>query len=148
MRENVKTMKKQHIELTNQDRDFLKALINKGELTAKVYKRSVGLLELDRGQTYTAVSKTLNITVETISAWATKYRQKGLEKTLHDQHRSGRPIEIDGNQRAKITALACSEAPEGYEKWSLRLLAEKVVELKYCEHISHTEVATILKKTT
>ena len=148
MRENVKTMKKQHIELTNQDRDFLKALINKGELTAKVYKRAVGLLELDRGQTYTAVSKTLNMTLETISAWATKYRQKGLERTLHDQRRSGRPIEIDGNQRAKITALACSEAPEGYEKWSLRLLAEKIVELKYCEHISHTEVATILKKTT
>ncbi len=140
-------MKKQHIQLTDQDRDFLKDLISKGNLTARIYKRAVGLLELDRGQTYTAVSKTLNMTLDTISAWAAKYRQKGLERTLHDQPRSGRPIEIDGNQRAKITALACSKAPEGYEKWSLRLLAEKVIELKYCEHISHTEVADILKKT-
>ena len=140
-------MKKQHVQLTDQDRAFLKALINKGDLTARIYKRAIGLLELDRGQTYTAVSKTLNITLETISAWATKYGQKGLEEALHDQPRSGRPVEIDGNQRAKITALACSKAPEGYDKWSLRLLAEKVVELKYCEHISHTEVATILKKT-
>ena len=140
-------MKKQHVKLTDQDRDFLKSLISKGDLTARIYKRAIGLLELDRGKTYTAVSKTLNTTLETLSTWAAKYKQKGLEKTLHDQPRSGRPIEIDGNQRAKITALACSEAPEGYEKWSLRLLAEKVVELKYCEHISHTEVATILKKT-
>lgn len=147
MRENVKTMKKQHVKLTDQDRDFLKALISKGNLPARIYKRAIGLLELDRGKTYTAVSKTLNITLETLSAWATQYKQKGLEKTLHDQPRSGRPVEIDGNQRAKITALACSEVPECYEKWSLRLLAEKVVELRYCEHISHTEVAAILKKT-
>lgn len=56
-------------------------------------------------------------------------------------------MEIDGNQRAKVTALACSEAPEGYERWNLRLLANKAVELGYCEHISHTEVAGILKKT-
>lgn len=147
MREDVKTMKKQHIQLTDQDRDFLKDLISKGDLTARIYKRAIGLLELDRGKTYTTVSKTLNITLETLSAWAAKYRQRGLEEALHDQPRSGRPVEIDGNQRAKITALACSESPEGYEKWSLRLLAEKVVELKYCEHISHTEVAAILKKT-
>jgi hypothetical protein len=66
---------------------------------------------------------------------------------LADQPRPGRPIKISGEQRAKITALACSEPPEGYERWNLRLLANKVVELGYCEHISHTEVADILKKT-
>jgi putative transposase len=54
---------------------------------------------------------------------------------------------IDGLQRAKITALACSEAPEGHSQWSLRLLADKIVELAYCEHISHSEVGIILKKT-
>jgi len=66
---------------------------------------------------------------------------------LHDQLRSGRPIEIDGTQPAKITALACSTLPEGYAQWSLRLLADKAVELEYCEHISHTEVGQVLKKT-
>jgi hypothetical protein len=66
---------------------------------------------------------------------------------LQDQPRSGRPIEIDGSQRAKITALACSDPPDGYAKWNLRLLADKVVELGYCDRISHTKVATILKKT-
>jgi hypothetical protein len=55
-------------------------------------------------------------------------------------------LEIDGEQRAKITALACSKAPEGYGRWSLRLLADKVVELGYCEHLSHNEAGKILKK--
>ena len=138
--------KKQHIQLRDEDREFLEALIGKGELKAKAYRRALGLLELDRGQTYTAVSKILQVTIPTISGWAAKYRENGLQ-VLQDQPRSGRPVEIDGNQRAKITALACSEPPEGYAQWSLRLLANKVVELGYCERISHTEVREILKKT-
>jgi putative transposase len=139
-------MKKQHVQLSDVDREYLEALISKGELTAKIYRRALGLLELDRGQTYTDVSKTLKVTIPTLSTWAAKYRETGL-RVLQDQPRSGRPIEIDGNQRAKVTALACSEPPEGYARWSLRLLADKAVELDYCDHISHTEVATILKKT-
>lgn len=54
---------------------------------------------------------------------------------------------IDGKQRAMITALACSEAPEGHGRWSLRLLADKIVELNYCDSISHEHVSRILKKT-
>ena len=139
-------MKKQHVKLSEADRAFLEALISKGELTAKAYRRAQGLLELDRGKTYTAVSQTLKVTVQTLSKWAGKYRQSGLQ-VLQDQPRSGRPVIIDGKQRAKITALACSDPPEGYARWSLRLLADQAVELGYCEQISHTEVATILKKT-
>lgn len=75
----------------------------------------------------------------TLSTWCAKYAEIGL-LVLYDQPRSGRPVEIDGNQRAKITALACSEPPQGYARWSLRLLADKVVELEYCDHISLTEV--------
>lgn len=138
--------KKQHVKLSKADREFLEALISKGELTAKAYRRALGLLELDRGQTYTAVSKTLQVTNTTLSTWAAKYRESRLQ-VLVDKPRLGRPIEIDGKQRAKVTALACSDPPEGYAQWSLRLLADKAVELGYCEHISHTEVGLILKKT-
>jgi transposase len=139
-------MKKQHVQLTQTDREYLEALISKGELRARSYRRAIGLLELDRGKTYTMVSETLRVTIPTLSFWAAQYREKGL-KMLADRSRSGRPIKITGDQRAKITALACSEAPEGYARWNLRLLAGKAVELGYCEEISHTEVATILKKT-
>lgn len=65
---------------------------------------------------------------------------------LWDVARSGRPVEIDGEQRAKITALACSHPPPGYARWSLRLLAGKVVELGYCEHLSHNEAGTVVQK--
>ena len=139
-------MKKQHVQLTQTDRDDLETLISKGEMKAKAYRRALGLLELDRGKTYTVVAETLGVAVPTLSLWAAQYREKGL-KMLEDQPRSGRPIKITGDQRAKITALACSQPPEGYARWHLRLLADKAVELGYCEEISHTEVASILKKT-
>jgi len=121
-------------------------MTSKGETKAKVYRRALGLLELDRGKTYTEVSEIIQVSIATLSGWAASYAENGLQ-VLSDKPRSGRPVEIDGKQRAKITALACSTPPEGYGQWSLRLIAEQVVELGYCEHISHTEVADILKKT-
>jgi transposase len=139
-------IKKQHVKLSTADREFLENLISQGKLTAKAYRRALALLELDRGQTYTAVSQILQVTQTTLSTWAKKYRESGLQ-VLADKPRPGRPIEIDGNQRAKITALACSDPPEGYAEWSLRLLADKAVELRYCESLSHTSVRRILKKT-
>jgi putative transposase len=114
-------------------------------LPAKIFKRATGLLELDRGKTMVAIAETLGVTNVTVAAWRDKYEEQGL-KCLEDAPRSGRPPEIDGKLRAKITALACSEAPEGHAKWSLRLLAEKVVEAEYCEEISHTHISRILKK--
>ena len=139
-------MKKQHVELSDTDREYLETLISKGELKAKAYRRALTLLELDRGQTYTSVSKTLQVSIPTLSGWAAKYQENGLQ-VLADKPRPGRPIEISGEERAKVTALACSDPPEGYAQWSLRLLADKAVELGYCEHISHTSVRQVLKKT-
>jgi putative transposase len=140
-------MNKQYVQLSPIDREYLEALIHKGELKAKTYRRALALLELDRGQTYTAVSKTVKMTIGTLSTLADQYRENGLQ-ALYDRPRSGRPVKIDGEQRAKITALACSSTPpEGHAEWSLRLLADKVVELDFCEQISHTQVRTILKKT-
>ena len=139
--------KKQHVQHTESDRAYLEALISKGEAKAKIYRRAIGLLELDRSKTYTAVREVVQVTIPTLSGWAADYAENGL-KVLDDQPRSERLIEIDGKQRAKITALACSTPPEGHAQWSLRLLAEKVVELEYCEHVSHTAVGVILKKRT
>ena len=139
-------MNKQHIQLNPTDREYLEALVSKGELKAKTYRRALSLLELDRGQTYTTVSQTVKTTIATLSTLADQYQEIGLQ-ALYDRSRSGRPIKIDGEQRAKITALACSTPPAGHAEWSLRLLADKAVELDFCEQISHTHVRTILKKT-
>lgn len=139
-------MKKEHVTLTDDHRIYLQNLIKTGELPARTYKRAIALLELDRGRTFTDVARIVGVVKQTTSVWATKYKEIGLEM-LADKIRPGRPVEIDGVARAKITALACSDAPEGYERWSLRLLADKAVELEIVEDISHTEVGRILKKT-
>ena len=139
-------MKKQHITLSHSDRSALERLLSKGSLAAKTFKRATALLELDRGKTLQAVATTLDVDYNTVAAWRDGYKATGLS-CLEDKPRSGRPIVIDGAQRAKITALACSDAPEGHARWSLRLLAEKVVEAGICDHISHSFVGEVLKKT-
>ncbi len=139
-------MKKQHVTLTDSDRSRLEELLAKGTLPLKTFKRATALLELDRGKTLAAAASTLDVDYNTVAAWRNGYLTNGL-KCLEDAPRSGRPIEIDGTQRAKITALACSDAPEGHARWSLRLLAEKVVEAGISDHLSHTFVGNVLKKT-
>lgn len=139
-------MKKQHLTLTTADRDSLTALLAKGSLPVRTFKRATALLELDRGKTLADVATILAVTTVTVAGWRDKYAAAGLA-CLHDAPRSGRPIVIDGVQRAQITALACSDAPTGHDRWTVRLLAEKVVEAGFCDTISHTTVAEILKKT-
>lgn len=139
-------MKKQHIKLTAEDRKTLELKLSKETLSAKVRKRILGLQALDRGLSYQAAKKELKTSHTTLSTWAKKYKESGLS-FLQDQARSGRPIGISGEDRAKVTALACTQTPDGYGKWSLRLLADKLVELEYVEKISHTKVSQILKKT-
>jgi putative transposase len=139
-------MKKEHVNLNEADRTYLQNLLKKGSLPASRYKRALALLELDRGRTFTEVAEIVGVTKQTASTWAKKYKIAGLE-FLTDKSRPGRPTIIDGLQRAKITALACSNPPEGYQRWSLRLLADKAVELELVDDISYGEVRLILKKT-
>jgi putative transposase len=138
-------MRKANLKLTKTDKEYLESILRKGQLSAKTFKRATGLLELDSGKTFETVAATLRVTRQSVDNWRDRYNAEGL-KCLQDKPRSGRPVEISGKQRAKITALACSPAPDGRARWDLRLLADKVVELGYCENISYTHVRTILKK--
>ncbi len=140
-------MKKEHLKLTDEERATLTALLAKGSLKVRTFKRATALLELDRGRSLQAVAQTLRVNYNTVAGWRDRYAEHGLEAGLYDKPRSGRPIEIDGAARAKITALACTPAPEGHARWKLSMLAEKAVELEYCEYISGTHVGTLLKKT-
>lgn len=139
-------MKKQHETLSEEHRDYLTSLLKAGETPVRTYKRARVLLELDRGRTFTEVAEMVGVVVQTASTWATTYETNGLG-VLNDQPRPGRPRTIDALQRAKITALACSEPPEGYQSWSLRLLADKAVELELVHRISPGTVRDVLKKT-
>jgi len=139
-------MKKHHLTLTADHRSTLETLLSKGTLSARKFKRATALLELDRGKTLQDVATTLAVNYNAVASWRDGYKATGLN-CLDDAARSGRPIAINGTQRAQITALACSDAPDGHDHWTLRLLAEKVVEAGFCPTISHTTVGTVLKKT-
>ena len=138
-------MKKQHIKLTREDRDKLESQRKSGQLKVRIYKRVLGLLELDSGATYESSSKMSGLSARSLQNLAKRYRSEGLS-CLIDLPRPGRPIKISAEQADQITILSCEEAPDGHSQWSLRLLANKVVELGYCDHISHTQVGNILKK--
>jgi len=125
----------------------LTTIIKCGMTTARTQTRARILDLLHRGQHPDEIASVLQISLQTIFNVKRRYLTGGFETALFDQARSGRPIRIDGAQRAKITALACSTPPEGHARWSLRLLADKAVELEYCETLSHNAVKEILKKT-
>lgn len=138
-------MEKRHIKLIDTDRSQLEVMLLNRSLTVKIYKRVESLLALDSGLTFRIVIKQVGLSFPTLKTLCERYKEQGLA-CLKDAPKSGRPIQISGEERAKITALACSKAPEGYAKWTLRLLADKVMELGICEHLSHVHAGEILKK--
>lgn len=139
-------MRKEHLKLSEQEHSYLTTLTTSGQLKARQFKRAMTLLLLNEGHTLSAVSQTLKYCYPRVLALRDNYLANGVV-CLQEKPRSGRPVLLDGKAKAKITALACSTPPLGRAVWSLRLLAEKAVELDLVEAVSHNEVGRILKKT-
>lgn len=139
-------MQKKHINLSPEQQTYLTQLLTQQTLPVNTFKRASALLALHQGQTYQAVAHSQHVSYPTVQNWAKRFATQQLS-FLTDQPRSGRPMLIDTQQQAKLTALACTQAPDGGSQWSLRLLAAKAVELNYCEHLSHNQAGKILKKT-
>jgi putative transposase len=139
--------KAQPVKLTDIEFNSLTTLLSRGSTSARTNSRARILKLLHNSQRPSAIAAALHVTPQTVFNVKRRYLADGLKAALFDQPRSGRPIRIDGKQRAKITALACSTPPEGHSHWSLRLLADKAIELQYCQAVSHNAVKEILKKT-
>ncbi len=141
------------IKLTKPEVEELHAIINKGSHTSQTFRTAYILLNCDVGEysdkvTNEQISKVLKVGMRTIDRVKKKFIEEGLEAAL-ERSPTTRIYESksDGDMEAKLVTLCCSEPPKGYAKWSLRLLAEKMVELKYVESISHVTVRSVLKKT-
>ena len=137
----------QPIKLHKNELRSLTTISKRGTTRARTQTRARILDLLHRGQHPATIAAALQVSLQTIFNVKRRYLSAGFDAALFDQPRSGRPIRIDGAQRAKITALACSAPPEGHARWSLRLLADKAVELQLCDAVSHNAVKEILKKT-
>ena len=135
------------LKLRKNDQEKLKELSQSGTLKARKLNRCRILLLKAQGKSQVEIGKLLKMSPVTVNTICQRYEKEGLSAALNERPRSGKPSIFSGKQRAKITALACSNAPEGRSQWSLRLLADKAVELKLVDSISHTDVGRILKKT-
>jgi len=135
------------IELSDEERRSLKTLFRSGRGANRLHTRARILHLLDRKVPPPEIARALSCSLMTVYNIRRRYEREGLQAALTDKGRSGRPQQIPGQARAKLTALACSEAPEGHARWTLRLLAARAVELGFVDSISHNTVKEILKKT-
>jgi len=144
---------KYHVTLTEEERKLLKKLISKGKTEGYRIRHAHILLALDEIEenkewSDKTVAKAYHTTERSIGNLRRRFVEQGFDAALGREKREVAPrIKIDGETEAKIVALTCSNAPEGHSQWSLRLLADKVVELGIMESVSHTAIADCLKKT-
>lgn len=137
------------VKLSEHERQYLQKIVKSGQDKARKITRCRILLLADetKGKTDEEISGALNVCLATTFNIRRRYCQGGLERAINEGARSGQPPKFKGKSMAQITALACSKPPEGRAKWSLRLLADRVIELDIVETISYQSVRNILKKT-
>lgn len=141
------------VTLTKQEREKLESITRRGKTSARKVIRARALLLCDAGPDGPAwkvvdVAEALGITPRTIEHLKKRFVEDGLEIALDRKPREKPPREVtfDGAFEARLLALACSEAPEGYQRWTVRLLADKVVELNIVPSVSHMTIQRALKK--
>lgn len=134
--------------LNKKQRSYLKDYVSKGVHPARSVRRARALLLLSEGFPQVQVAERVGCCLATITNLITHYRQVegAVEQAIRERPRPGQPRLITPSVEAHITALACSESPDGRGEWTLRLLAGRVVELGYVEHLSHEAVRGVLKK--
>jgi len=147
-------MKKFFITLTKEERDFLTQLTSKGRHRSQKVLNALTLLACDEGEHQTQRSKNeeiarvLKTSMRKIDRVKKRFVVDGLDVALNG--RKGSRVyakKADGDFEAHLVALSCSKPPEGFSRWTLRLLADKVVELDYIDSISHETIRRVLKKT-
>jgi transposase len=140
------------VKLTKWEVEELHSIISKGAHSSQTFRAAYILLNCDEGEysekvTNEQISKVLKIGMRTIDRVKKKFVNNGFEATLERRATTRKyEIKVDGDMEAKLISLCCSEPPKGYARWSLRLLADKMVELKYTESISYVTVGNVLKK--
>ena len=147
-------MKKYIVTLTKQERDTLIGLVTKGKHQSQKILNALILLDCDRGDcqknrsTNEEIARILNISMRKIDRVKKRFVEEGFDTAL-DKRKADRVYEkkVDGDFEAHLIALSCSDPPTGFARWSLRMLADKVVELHYIDSISHEAVRRVLKKT-
>lgn len=145
-------VKKYIVTLTEEERQYLEQFTSTGNHAAYQINHARILLKADRNQPHgswrdEAIKAALEISIRTIERVRQRCVEEGLEAALKCRPGAGRKRKLDGDVEAHLIALRCSDAPTGRGRWTLRLLAERMVDLNYVDQISHESVRQVLKKT-
>ncbi len=146
-------MIKYKVTLTKEEHEELIALVSKGYHTSQQYRTAYILLNCDEGEYGEKIfgkqiSQVLKVSARMIDRVKQRFVEEGFEACLGRKPMSRtKEKKADGDLEAQLIALSCSKAPAGFARWSLRLLADKMVEMKYIESISHETIRKVLKKT-
>jgi transposase len=143
------SIKKFIVDLSEQERQICQEVVKKLKGTNQKVKRANILLKADIGWSDAKIAEALDCRTKTVENIRKRFVDSGFEETLERKPRSSPPVEklLDGEQEAKIIAMRLGDPPSGFGKWTLRLLARKVVELEIAPTISHQTVRRTLKKT-
>ena len=140
--------KKYIVELTPEEREQLRQLVRRGKQSARRVYRARILLLADDGRTDEEIWTALQVGKCTVERTRQRFVEEGLDAALSERPRPGKPRKLNGKQEAFLVALACSDPPNGYEKWTMQLLADRLVELRVVDSIVDETVRRVLKKTT
>jgi putative transposase len=134
------------VRLEEGEREKLTNYLRRGKSSSRCLTRARILLLADEGRSDEEISDVLKVSKSTASRIRKRYFEGGMDSALHEKSRSGAPTKIDGRIEAQLTLLACSEPPDGRSRWTVRLLADKLVEMEAVDSISHMTVQRLLKK--
>ncbi len=140
-------MTKHEIKLTPKERKRLLSIVAKGVNKAAVIRRAHILLKSDEGKTDRDISELLYVSADTVRHARVRFCQEGLEAALHDKPHPPRDTALDTQQEAYLVAVACSDPPAGRERWTMELLAQRLIEDEVVVSISAETVRLVLKKT-
>lgn len=135
------------VDLNEEERARLGSLLRRGKSSARMQARARILLKADEGMLNQDIMSALDVSETMVYRARQRFVEEGLEAALRDKTRPGQKPKRDDKQCAHLIAIACSAAPDGHDHWTLRLLADKVVELGFAEEFSHEGVRGVLKKT-
>jgi transposase len=135
------------VRLTTKERHQLLRSLQRGKQSARVLTRARILLLADEQRSDEEIADALHISRATAFRIRKRYAQEGLASAVCEKPRRGAPVKVGHRLEAHLTALACTQPPKGRGRWTLRLLADKLVELELVDTISHTTVYRSLKKT-
>ena len=134
------------VDLSDEERARLREMVRKGKLSARKLNRAHILLAADEGALDATTAKALHVDVATIERTRKRFVEGGLDWALNERPRPGGKPKLDGKQEAYLIALACSSPPEGRQRWTMQLLADRLVRLEVIDTISDETVRRTLKR--